>query len=403
MSEHGDAETDQPDEAAEEKADEKSAAMPAESVDAVDDTAAEDTAADGTPAEPAAEPPRQRRGPLSRRAWTLIVSLVLVLALGGIGGFVQIPYVALGPGPTFDTLGSVDGAQVVSVSGHQTYPTAGQLRMVTVSLTDQVTLFGALGLWMSGRYALAPREDYYQPGESQQQVEQQNTQQFQQSQSNAEVAALRYLRYPVQVLAAQIVSDSPAARLIQAGDQLITVNGQQINSVEDVYNALTNTTPGQPVGLTVRTGDQPQRSFQVKLGSRSDRRNGFLGVSPAANAVAPFKVNIELDNVGGPSAGLMFALAIVDKLTKDNVNDGLTVAGTGEIDDLGDVSQIGGIPFKLIAAREAGATVFLTPADNCAEAASHVPAGLRLVKVTTLTSAIQELHALAAGQPVPGC
>ena len=99
----------------------------------------------------------------------------------------------------------------------------------------------------------------------------------------------------------------------------------------------------------------------------------------------------------------MFALAVVDKLSPANVTDGMSVAGTGEIDDLGNVSQIGGIPFKLVAARAAGATVFLTPAANCSEAESQVPAGLRLVKVTTLTSAIQALHDLSQGKPVPGC
>ncbi|HEX7662851.1 MAG TPA: S16 family serine protease [Pseudonocardiaceae bacterium] len=361
-----------------------------------------------TRVEPGAEPagvttqPRRSRRP-SRRAWTLIISLVLVLGLGGVGGFAQVPFVALGPGPTFDTLGSVDGTQVVTVSGHPTYPTSGQLRMVTVSLTDQVTLFGALGLWMSGKYALAPREDYYQPGESQQQVEQQNTQQFQQSQSNAEVAALRYLGYPVEVQAAQIVKDSPVASLIRPGDKVLNVNGKAISSVEDVYNSLTDTLPGQVVGLTVQTGTEAPRSFKVKLGSSSDRKQGFLGISPAANANTPFKVNISLANVGGPSAGLMFALAVVDKLSPANVTDGMSVAGTGEIDDLGNVSQIGGIPFKLVAARAAGATVFLTPAANCSEAESQVPAGLRLVKVTTLTSAIQALHDLSQGKPVPGC
>ena len=99
----------------------------------------------------------------------------------------------------------------------------------------------------------------------------------------------------------------------------------------------------------------------------------------------------------------MFALAVVDKLTPDGVNGGMSVAGTGEIDDVGNVSPIGGIPFKLMAARAAGATVFLTPADNCSEAKTHVPAGLRLVKVTNLGSAVGELADLKAGRPVPGC
>ena len=117
----------------------------------------------------------------------------------------------------------------------------------------------------------------------------------------------------------------------------------------------------------------------------------------------PFKITISLSDIGGPSAGLMFALAVVDKLTPQDVNGGMAVAGTGQIDDQGNVSPIGGIPFKLVAARSAGATVFLTPADNCSEAMTHVPAGLRLVKVTSLASAVKELADLTAGRPVPGC
>ncbi|HWC80606.1 MAG TPA: PDZ domain-containing protein [Pseudonocardiaceae bacterium] len=355
------------------------------------------------PAQESSSPPPRRRG-LSRRGWTLVCSFVLLVVFGLIGGLVQVPYVALGPGPTFDTLGADDtGATIVSISGHQTYPTNGQLRMVTVSLQDQVTLFDALGLWMSGRYQLAPREEYYTPGESEQQVDQQNVEEFQESQSNAEVSAMRYLKYPIEVLAQTVVKGSAADGNIKPGDQLIVVNGKQINSTEDVTDALADTKPGQNVALTVRTGSQAARNLNIKLGSTSGRSQGFLGVAPGAEAQIPFKVDIGLPNIGGPSAGLMFALAVVDKLTPGGVNGGMSVAGTGEIDDLGRVSEIGGIPFKLVAAREAGATVFLTPADNCAEAKAHAPAGLRLVKVTTLSSAVQELAALRTGQPVPGC
>jgi PDZ domain-containing protein len=332
-----------------------------------------------------------------------VFSFVLLVVLGLVGGFVQVPYVALGPGPTYDTLGSEGGTAIVRIDGHQTYRTSGQLRMVTVSLNDGITLFGALGLWMSGRYQLAPREEYFPPGQTQQQTDQQNVAEFQQSQSNAEVAALRYLKYPVEVLAQSVVANSPADKKIAPGDRLISVNGKSAGSVEDVTNALTDTRPDQVVSVTVQTGNQPQRTLQIKLAGKSDRSYGFLGIGAGAEAVVPFKVNISLDNIGGPSAGLMFALAIVDKLTPGGVNGGLAVAGTGEIDDLGNVGEIGGIPFKLVAAREAGATVFLTPSANCAEAQAHVPAGLRLVRVTTLNSAIQELTDLTAGRPVPGC
>ena len=346
---------------------------------------------------------RESRNGLSRRTWTLIWSLLIVATLGLVGGFVQVPYVALGPGPTYDTLSSVGGTQVVSVTGTKTYPTDGQLRMVTVSLTDKVTLFGALGLWVTGGFALAPREDYYSPGESEQQVEQQNVQEFKDSQSDAEVSALRYLHYPISAVAQEVVTGSPADKRILAGDKLVTVNGKAVTSAEEVQNALVNTTPGQTVDVVVQTGTEAPRDLKIKLGSNPDRKQGFLGITPASHADINFKINISLSNIGGPSAGLMFALAVVDKLTPGDLNGGMPVAGTGEIDDQGNVSPIGGIPFKLMAARDAGATVFLTPADNCSEAKTHVPSGLRLVKVTSLGSAIQELADLKAGRPVPGC
>lgn len=346
---------------------------------------------------------RRSRVRLGRRGGTLLVSLVLALVLGLLGGFVRVPYVALGPGPTFDTLGKVDGVSVVDVIGTPSYPTDGQLRMVTVSLTDDITLFGALGLWVSGRYALAPRDEYYQPGRSVQQVEQENAQDFRQSQTNAEIAALRFLRYPVGLVAGDVVAGSPADKLVLPGDRLLTVNGKPIASAQDVASALAGTKPGQRIDLSVQTGGEPVRNLQITLGSRPDRSQGFLGVGLVSQAFVPFKITISLDNVGGPSAGLVFALAIVDKLTPGGVNGGLAVAGTGTIDDRGDVDKIGGISFKLIAAREAGATVFLTPAGNCSEARSHVPDGLRLVKVTSLDSAVRELADLKAGRPVPGC
>ena len=351
----------------------------------------------------AAVVPEQRRRGLNRRTWTLITSFVVVAVLGLLGGFAHVPYVALGPGPTYDTLGSDGGTEVVHVAGQNTFPTGGHLTMTTVSLTDQVTLFGALGLWVSGRYALAPREEYFKPGESEQDVKKENVQAFQDSQSNAEVAALRYLGYPIKVLVAQIVNGSPADHVIAAGDKLLTVNGKPATDADAVRAALQSTKPGDKVDVTFQHGTDQPRSAQIVLGRSSDRDWGFLGVSPVDRADVNFDVTISLANVGGPSAGLMFALAIVDKLTPGELNGGKSIAGTGEIDEKGDVKPIGGIPFKMIAAREAGATTFLVPADNCAEAKQHAPDGLQLVKVTKLADAVQELNDLNAGKPVPGC
>jgi PDZ domain-containing protein len=119
--------------------------------------------------------------------------------------------------------------------------------------------------------------------------------------------------------------------------------------------------------------------------------------------VFPFNVRIRVGDIGGPSAGLMFALGIVDKLTPGNLTGGKFVAGTGEISADGTVGAIGGIQQKMIGARQAGATVFLTPAGNCADTAGAVPQGMRLVRVSTLAGAMSGLKALAAGRSVPSC
>jgi len=368
-----------------------------------------DTSSGSEAAADKAAPKRPRGGGggkgLTRRGWTVLLSGVLVIAFGLAGAFVQVPYVAIGPGPTYNTLGDVDGSPVVEISGHQTYPTAGELRMTTVSLNDQITLFGALGLWASGRYALAPREEYFKPGESDQQVQQENVQQFQDSQSNAEVAALRHLNFPIKVLVQEVVSNSPADHVLAAGDRLLMVNGRQITQEDDVRAALAGTSPGQTVPITFQHGNDPARSASITLTSNPDpsQKQGFMGLEPIDRADVPFNVKVSLQDVGGPSAGLMFALAIVDELTPGAMVAGEHIAGTGEIDEKGNVSPIGGISFKVVAAREAGATVFLTPAQNCAEAAAADPSGLKLVKVTSLDSALVALDDLKTGKPTPSC
>ncbi|WP_433268916.1 YlbL family protein [Actinosynnema sp. CS-041913] len=351
--------------------------------------------------QPTARPARPRRG-LTRRTWTLVISLAVVLALGLLGGFARVPYVALGPGPTYDTLGQVNGSDVVRVDGQETFPTKGALTMTTVSLTDDVSLFGALGLWISGRYALAPREEFFRPGESEQEVRDQNVKAFQDSQSSAEVAALRYLDYPMKVVAAEITKGSAADNVIQPNDRLLVVNGRDVTSFEDVRAALETTEPGDQVDVTFQR-ESARQTARITLGKVDDRPTGFLGVLPVDRADVPFDIKISLTDVGGPSAGLLFALSIVDKLTPGELNGGQSVAGTGEINDKGEVGRIGGINFKMVAAQESGATTFLVPAGNCDEAKQHAPEGMRLVKVEKLADAVESLKAINAGKDAPSC
>ncbi len=354
------------------------------------------------------EPGTDRPRGLTRRGWTVVISFAVVAVLAIVGGFVKVPYVSISPGPTYDTLGDVQGRAVVEVDGAKTYPTSGQLRMTTVSINDEVTLFGALGLWASGRAALAPRDEYFGPGQTQEDLERQNTKMFQDSQSAAETAALRLLDNPVKVIAAEITRGAPADDVIQPGDRLWQVNGQDISVQEDVRKALQGTKPGQAVSITFQHENEAKETASVKLGKASDfgsddRPEGFLGLAPTDRADVDFETTIHLEDVGGPSAGLIFALAIVDTLTPGEMEEGRTVAGTGAIDVKGNVQPIGGIPFKLIAAAEDGATAFLVPADNCAEAKADAPDGLQLVKVETLAGAVEALEDLDAGRTPPRC
>ncbi len=345
---------------------------------------------------------------MSRRGWTIVLSFAIVGVIGLVGGFVTVPYVSMGPGPTYDTLGDVDGRAVVEVDGHETFPTSGQLRMTTVSIGDDITLFGALGMWVSGRYALAPRDEYYRPGQTQEDLERENQIMFANSQSAAETAALRLLDEPVKVVVAELTRNAPADQVLEPGDQLVRVNNKDIAAQEDVRDALQGTKPGDTVQITYEREDAAAQTVDVKLGKASDfgsddRTEGFLGLVPTDRADVDYETTIHLEDVGGPSAGLIFALAIVDTLTPGEMENGRTVAGTGAIDVKGNVQPIGGIQFKLVAAEEAGATEFLVPADNCAEAVSNAPEGLRLIKVETLAGAVEALEDLDNDRNPPTC
>ncbi|WP_460957514.1 YlbL family protein [Parasphingorhabdus pacifica] len=340
---------------------------------------------------------------MNRRTWTLLTSVVLVVAFGLLGAFVPVPFVALGPGPTYNTLG-VDGDRpVVRIDEQRTFPTDGHLNMTTVSVTDELSLFGALGLWASGRYALAPRHLYFPPNKSDLEIEKENTAAFKDSQTSAETAALGYLGYPTKVVAQEIIKDSPADAVLEPGDELVAANGRPLTDAASLQGALSGSKPGDRVEIRYRRGDEPVRSAQVELARTPDGPQGFLGVAPTARPNADFEIDIGLSDVGGPSAGLMFALAIVDKLTPGAMSGGKFIAGTGEINAAGKVGPIGGIRFKMLKAREAGATTFLVPAENCVEAEAHAVDGLRLARVGTLDEATNALEAIRTGRPPVSC
>ncbi|MCY7343075.1 MAG: PDZ domain-containing protein [Pseudonocardia sp.] len=338
---------------------------------------------------------------MNRRTWNVVVAGLLASALGVLGATLPVPFVALGPGPTFDTLGEVDGTPVVAVDGLPVFPTSGQLNMTTVSLTDRLTLFSMLGFWAAGDRQVVPRDRIYPPGKSAERVQQENTAQFATSEADAEVAALTKLAMPTRLVVGGLVTDSPSAGTLEVGDEIVAVSGRPVDSPLGVSEALVSTVPGQSVTVTYKRGSE-QRDADVVLGSSPDRTQGLLGVLPGIEPKTG-DIRISLGDIGGPSAGLMFALAVVDKLTPGELADGRFIAGTGSITQDGRVGAIGGIPFKMRAARDAGASAFLVPADNCAEAAANVPDGLQLIRVATLDDGLIALDALRTGQPVTSC
>ncbi|MEZ0076704.1 PDZ domain-containing protein [Planotetraspora sp. GP83] len=345
---------------------------------------------------------------MSRRALTLLVAGFLALTLALISAVLPVPYVVLSPGPTENTIGDVKGKPVISISGHQTYPTEGKLSLVTVAYQggpdNRLDLLTALRGWVDPTVAVVPEEAIFPKTSTLKEVEEQNTQEMTDSQQSATAAALNALKIPIQkaVSVAETDKGQPADGKLKPGDEITAVDGTPVAELESVAAAVQKHKPGEPVRFTVKRGTA---STDVTITTaRSDEGKALVGVRMQSAYKFPFKVDISVGQVGGPSAGLMFSLGIYDKLTPGGITGGKSVAGTGTIDPNGNVGPIGGIEQKMVGARSAGATIFLTPSGNCADAVRAVPKGLRLVKVETLEGAVKAMDALRTGSgDVPAC
>lgn len=340
---------------------------------------------------------------MNRRVATLLVALIPIVVFGLLMSVITVPFVSLGPGPTFNTLGQVEGKEVVDIKGTQVDPVSGHLNMTTVSQRDGLTLADALRLWASGSEQLVPRDVVYPPDRSKDQVDKENDLEFKKSEESAEFAALGYLKYPAAVTVLTISDDGPSKGKLQQNDAITAVNGHPVATLDEFTGQLKLTKPGDEVMLDYKRKNAPNGTVKITLGKNGDRDYGFLGVGVVQAPWAPFTIDFNLANIGGPSAGLMFSLAVIDKLTPGELDGGKFVAGTGTIDAEGKVGPIGGITHKMFAAKDAGATVFLVPAANCAEAKTGGGQGLTLVKVGTLTEAVDGLNALNRGEQPPSC
>ncbi|MFJ8073004.1 PDZ domain-containing protein [Streptomyces sp. NPDC096176] len=359
---------------------------------------------------------------MPRRTATMLASTLIFIALLCAGVFLKVPYAEMSPGPTVNTLGSADGEPVLKISGRETYPTTGHLNMTTVRVTGadyQMNLLEAVYGWVAHDNVVVPHDTLYPNGKTEEQSTQENAEEFSQSQESAKVAALRQLKIPVKerVVVSTVVKDSPSENKLHAGDVIRAVDGTPVVQPQDVAKLVVKHKPGQDVVFTVvpadeaaaaeKAGKEPQgtETVTVKTVKAEDNGRAIVGIQAGTDHTFPFTVDINLADVGGPSAGLMFALGIVDKLTTGDMTGGNFVAGTGTIDENGRVGPIGGIEMKLVGARDAGAEYFLTPSDNCASAASDIPDGLTLVKVDTIADATKSLAKISKGDTagLPSC
>lgn len=345
---------------------------------------------------------------MSRRALTLLVAGFLTLALAVGGAMLPVPYVVLSPGPTENTIGDVKGKPVITVAGHQTYPTTGMLSMVTVAYQggpgNRIGLLTALRGWLDDTIAVVPEETIFPREQTVEEVEEENTAEMATSQETSTAAALRELKIAYQnvVKVASTDKGSPAEGKLLPGDLITTVDGAPATDMETVASLVRKHSPGEDVTFGVdRKGAKQDVTVKTVKGPSGQ---AIVGVRMGMSYKFPFTVNISVGDVGGPSAGLMFSLGIYDKLTPGPLTGGKAIAGTGTMDAQGTVGAIGGIEQKMVGAKKAGATIFLTPSANCPAAVAAVPDGLRLVKVDTLNGAIKAIDAIRTGSgSVPAC
>jgi len=349
---------------------------------------------------------------VTKQTWTAAVSALLFVVLAAVIALVPVPYVTWSPGATYDLLApQPKGADTVAISGADTYPTTGQLRLTTVSVTSPGSILSLpevlFSYWLPSREVL-PRAAIYRPGEGSIQITEEESQLMDNSQSTAIVAALRQSGIEVTQwpMVTTVSASGPSADVLKPGDLIEAVDNKTTTTREAVQALISDHHVGDPVLFTIRRGGVKLRPTVITRATVNNPKKPIVGIGLAIGYSYTPSVKFAIDPaIGGSSAGLMFALAIHDKLSPDDLVAGRVIAGSGTMDSDGRVGGVGGIQEKLAAAARDQASVFLLPKDNCSDI-SQVPAGLRVVPVVSLAGATQALAALAdpaRAAAVPGC
>lgn len=316
--------------------------------------------------------------------------LMLGLGVAFFAGWAQLPYYSLGPGPAREV------QPLIRLSGAQEYPSRGKLIMTTIRF-HSVSAVGMLVAWLDPHQAVVSRETLYPPGETAEEETQRSLSQMDRSKIDATDVVLRRLTdYPKDhgdgALLEFVYPGCPAEGELFAGDVVESIDGTRVHSADDASEALDAVPLTEPITFEVRAGGETHEITITRERCLPDVDEPRLGI----NLIDPFPFGVQIasGDVGGPSAGLMWALGLFDLLTPGDMTAGLTIAGTGTIDTRGRVGPIGGIQDKVVAAERAGATVFLVPADNMRELSDVDTGDMELTSVSTFQEALDALQRL---------
>jgi PDZ domain-containing protein len=331
---------------------------------------------------------RRRRNP--RRIALGVVAFLLTAFLVG-ATFVPLPYYLFKPGSVRDT------EPLITVENTQVYPSDGSIAFTTVSLR-QASLLGLVQGWLDDDIDVYSRDRVLQ-GRDVDENRQVNLRMMDNSKQVATQVALERLGYEVDVTVGQVVETvqpgMPAEGKLEPNDTIVAVDGERFDDGEDMSRLLAAHAPGDTVTLTVLPLAGEERDVEIALApSPDDPDRGIMGVTVFTVVLAyDFPVDVEIDtgDVGGPSAGLAFTLAIIDDLTPGDLTGGHNIATTGTIAGDGTVGPVGGTGQKAAAVREKDVELFLVPRDDYEDAVAHAGDDLEVVAVDNLDDALDAL------------
>ena len=326
-----------------------------------------------------------------------LASVVLALTLLFLAGVSDLPYVRSEAGNTYEATGSVNDEPLLVIEKNAAFPTyqsSGQILILTVSSWGgpygRLTWIDAMRTFFDSDVVIVPTSFLFDPDQTSEDVSNQGSQLFLSAESNAIAAAMEYLSLPVtkKLIIGSIFEDTPAVDNYKLGDVLIRLNGITLSDFESITNIMSDVKPGDSVTYTlIRDG----KEIEVSSSTIENEGRTIVGIGILEQTIPPVAIEVQLPDVKGPSAGLAFAISLVELFSKKDFTQNRIIGVTGEITASGEVKAIGGLDHKINGAYASGARLMLFPKENCNAVPKVTPRDLRLVPVTTLEEALEVL------------